>query len=168
MYAPWNSCSLRKNALNQEEENPKWQEHTLLLSLAAMDLQNGKGNSKEVGGLFIGLALEASCWKKSPEKVVPLDEPMVPPAERRIIRSLIRANMVVEPWNPDNTPTLYTDAPSDHLVLKAPHLGQFCLIWIKPSDEPIVPSIQASVHLVLKQKSWRVSVRFKCYRRMNH
>jgi hypothetical protein len=31
------------------------------------------------GGLFIGLALEASRWKKSPEKVVPSDEPMVPP-----------------------------------------------------------------------------------------
>jgi hypothetical protein len=37
-------------ALKQEEENPKWQEHTLLLSLAAMDLQNGKGNSREAGG----------------------------------------------------------------------------------------------------------------------
>jgi hypothetical protein len=62
-----------------------------------MDLQNGKGSSREVGGLFIDLALEASRWKKSPEKVVPSDEPMVPPAERRIIRSLIRANIVVEP-----------------------------------------------------------------------
>jgi hypothetical protein len=31
-------------ALKQEEENLKWQEHTLLLSLAAMDLQNGKGS----------------------------------------------------------------------------------------------------------------------------
>jgi hypothetical protein len=30
------------------------------------------------GGLFIGLVLEASRWKKSPEKVVPSDELMVP------------------------------------------------------------------------------------------
>jgi hypothetical protein len=27
-----------------------------------------KGSSREAGGLFIGLALEASRWKKSPEK----------------------------------------------------------------------------------------------------
>jgi hypothetical protein len=49
------------------------------------------------GGLFIGLAKKASHWKRSPEKVVPSDEPMVPPAERRIIRSLIAANIAVEP-----------------------------------------------------------------------
>jgi hypothetical protein len=84
-------------ALNQEEENPNWLEHTLLLSLAAMDLQNGKGSSREAGGSFIGLAKRASRWKRSPEKVVPSDEPMVPPAKRRIIRSLIRANIAVEP-----------------------------------------------------------------------
>jgi hypothetical protein len=30
------------------------------------------------GGLFIGLAKKASCWKKSPEKVVPSEGPMVP------------------------------------------------------------------------------------------
>jgi hypothetical protein len=40
----------KKELLNEEEENPKWQEHTLLLSLAAVDLQNGKGSSREVGG----------------------------------------------------------------------------------------------------------------------
>jgi hypothetical protein len=84
-------------ALNQEEENPNWQEHTLLLSKAAMDLQSGKGSSRKAGGLFIGLAKKASHWKKSLEKVVPSDEPMVPPAERRIIRSLLRANIAVEP-----------------------------------------------------------------------
>jgi hypothetical protein len=44
-------------ALNQEEENPKWQEHTLLLSLAAMDLQSGKGSSKEAGGLIYRLSI---------------------------------------------------------------------------------------------------------------
>jgi hypothetical protein len=49
------------------------------------------------GGLFIGLARKASRWKRSPEKVIPSDEPMVPPAERRIIRSLIEANIAVEP-----------------------------------------------------------------------
>jgi hypothetical protein len=87
----------KKEHLNEEEENPKWQEHTLLLSLAAMDLQSGKGSSREVGGLFIGLAKKASHWKKSPEKVIPLDEPMVPPAECRIIRSIIEANIAVEP-----------------------------------------------------------------------
>jgi hypothetical protein len=37
-------------ALKQEEENPKWQEHTLLLSLVAMDLHNGKDSSREAGG----------------------------------------------------------------------------------------------------------------------
>jgi hypothetical protein len=42
----------KKEALKQEEENPKWQEHTLL-SLAAMDLPNGKGNSREVGGSYL-------------------------------------------------------------------------------------------------------------------
>jgi hypothetical protein len=40
----------KKELLNEEEENPKWQEQTLLLSLAAVDLQNGKGNSREAGG----------------------------------------------------------------------------------------------------------------------
>jgi hypothetical protein len=30
-------------------------------------------------GLLIGLAKKASHWKKSPEKVIPSDEPMVPP-----------------------------------------------------------------------------------------
>jgi hypothetical protein len=40
-------------ALKQEEENPKWKEHTLLLSLAAMDLQNGKDSSREAGGSYL-------------------------------------------------------------------------------------------------------------------
>jgi hypothetical protein len=40
----------KKELLNEEEENPKWQEHTLLLSLATVDLQNGKGSSREAGG----------------------------------------------------------------------------------------------------------------------
>jgi hypothetical protein len=40
----------KKELLNVEEVNPKWQEHTLLLSLVAVDLQNDKGNSKEAGG----------------------------------------------------------------------------------------------------------------------
>jgi hypothetical protein len=31
------------------------------------------------GGSFIGLAKKASRWKRSPEKVVLSDEPMVPP-----------------------------------------------------------------------------------------
>jgi hypothetical protein len=39
-------------ALNQEEESPNLQEHTLLLSLAAMDLQSDKGSSREAGGLI--------------------------------------------------------------------------------------------------------------------
>jgi hypothetical protein len=90
-----------------------------------------------------------------------------PPAVRRIIRSLIEANIAIEPWNLDNTPTLYTDATSDHPVLKAPHMGRYCMIWIKAPDEPMVSSIQASAHPVLKQKSWCVSVKFKCNRRMN-
>jgi hypothetical protein len=66
--------------------------------------------------------------EKSPEKVVPSDEPMVPPAKRRIIRCLTAPNLVVEPRNPDNAPTLYTDTPSDHPVLKAPHSGRYCMI----------------------------------------
>jgi hypothetical protein len=43
----------KKELLNEEEENPKWQEHTLLLSLAAADLQNGKGNSREAGESYL-------------------------------------------------------------------------------------------------------------------
>jgi hypothetical protein len=39
--------------LKEEEEYPKWQEHTLLLSLAAMDLENGKGSSREAGGSYL-------------------------------------------------------------------------------------------------------------------
>jgi hypothetical protein len=65
--------------------------------LGCNGLQSGKGSSREAGGLFIGLAKKASRWKKSPEKVVPSDEPMVPPAERWIIQSLIEANIAVEP-----------------------------------------------------------------------
>jgi hypothetical protein len=59
---------IKKELLKEEEENPKWQEHTLLLSLAAVDLQNGKGISREAGVIFIGLAREASGWKSFPEK----------------------------------------------------------------------------------------------------
>jgi hypothetical protein len=62
-----------------------------------MDLQSGKGNSREAGGLFIGLAKRAKCWKKSPEKVIPSMNGWCPPAERRIIRSLIEANIAIEP-----------------------------------------------------------------------
>jgi hypothetical protein len=43
----------KKKLLNEEEENPKWQEHTLLLSLAAVDLHNGKGSSREAGGSYL-------------------------------------------------------------------------------------------------------------------
>jgi hypothetical protein len=64
-----------------------------------------------------------------------------PPAKRRIIRSLTVPNIVIEPRNPNNAPTLYTDAPSDHPVLKAPHLGRYCMNWNTPSDEPLcIPS----------------------------
>jgi hypothetical protein len=42
----------KREHLNEEEEKPKWQEHTLLLSLAAMDLQSGKNSSREAGGLI--------------------------------------------------------------------------------------------------------------------
>jgi hypothetical protein len=59
---------VKKELLKEEEENPKWQEHTLLLSLVAVDLQNGKGSSREAGVIFIGLAREASGWKSFPEK----------------------------------------------------------------------------------------------------
>jgi hypothetical protein len=52
------------------------------------------------GVIFIGLAREASRWKRFPEKVVPSDEPMVSPAKRRIIRSLIASNMAIEPKKP--------------------------------------------------------------------
>jgi hypothetical protein len=43
----------KKELLNEEEENPKWQEYTLLLSLAAVDLQSGKGRSREAGGSYL-------------------------------------------------------------------------------------------------------------------
>jgi hypothetical protein len=42
----------KKELLNEEEENPKWQEHTLLLSFAAVVLQNGK-SSREEGGSYL-------------------------------------------------------------------------------------------------------------------
>jgi hypothetical protein len=58
----------KKKLLNEDEKNPKWQEHTLLLSLAAVDLQNGKGNSRQIGVIFIGLSREASRWKSFPGK----------------------------------------------------------------------------------------------------
>jgi hypothetical protein len=45
-----------------------------------------------------------------------------------VIRSLIASNIAVEPRNPDNALTLYTDAPSDHPVLKTPHSGRYCMI----------------------------------------
>jgi hypothetical protein len=121
MYAPWKLLITKKEALKQEEENPKWQEHTLLLSLAAMDLQNGKGSSREARGSY----LYVNRWS--------------PPAKRRIIRCLTTPNIAVEPRNPDNAPTLYTDAPSDHPVLKTPHSERYCMIWIQPSDELLSP-----------------------------
>jgi hypothetical protein len=37
-------------------------------------------------------------------------------------------NTAVEPKNPDNALTLYTDAPSDHPVLKTSHSGRYCMI----------------------------------------
>jgi hypothetical protein len=43
-------------------------------------------------------------------------------------------------------------------VLKISHSGRYCMIWIKLSDEPLSTPIQASVHPVLKQLTWRVSV----------
>jgi hypothetical protein len=58
----------KKELLNEEGENPKWQEHTLLLFLAAVDLQNGKAAQERKGVIFIGLAREASRWKSFPEK----------------------------------------------------------------------------------------------------
>jgi hypothetical protein len=68
--------TIKKELLNEEEENPKWQEHTLL-SLAA----NGKSYSREAVGDIYRPSKEASRWKSFPEKVVPSDEPMVPPAQ---------------------------------------------------------------------------------------
>jgi hypothetical protein len=132
-----------------------------------MDLQSGKGSSREAGGLFIGLAKKASRWKKSPEKVIPSDEPMVPPCWAS--DHLVTNRSQYSRWTlkPRQYTDAYTDAPSDHPVLKAPHLGRYCMIWIKASDGPMVSSIQASVHPVLKQKSWRISVEFKCNRQMN-
>jgi hypothetical protein len=58
----------KKEFLNEEEENPKWEEHTLLLSLATVDLQNGKGSSRDTGVIFIGLVREATRWKSFPKK----------------------------------------------------------------------------------------------------
>jgi hypothetical protein len=60
-----------------------------------------------------------------------------PPAKRRIIWCLTAPNIVVEPRNPDNAPTLYTDAPSDHPVLKAPRSGRYCMFCNTTSDEPL-------------------------------
>jgi hypothetical protein len=68
MYAPWKPLITKKELLNEEEENPKWQEHTLFLSLAAVDLQNAKATQERQGVIFIGLEREASRWKSFPEK----------------------------------------------------------------------------------------------------
>jgi hypothetical protein len=40
-----------------------------------------KADQERQGAIFIGLAREASRWKKFPEKVVLSDEPMVPPSQ---------------------------------------------------------------------------------------
>jgi hypothetical protein len=48
----------------------------------------------------------------------------------RIIRSLTEPNIAVEPRNPDNTPIVYTDASSDHPVLKPSHSGRYCMFSI--------------------------------------
>jgi hypothetical protein len=78
------------------------------------------------GVIFIGLATEASHWKRFPEKVVPSDEPMVSPcAGVGSSGHSTGSNITVEPSNPVNTPMLYTDAPSDHPVLKSTHSGQY-------------------------------------------
>jgi hypothetical protein len=53
MYAPLKLLITKKEALKQEEESPKWQKHTLLLSLAPMDLHNGKGSSREAGESYL-------------------------------------------------------------------------------------------------------------------
>jgi hypothetical protein len=81
MYAPWKSLITQKELLNEEEENTKWQEHTLLLSLAAVDLQNGKSSSRDVGGHIYRPSKGGYTLEKFPWKVVPSDEPMVPPAK---------------------------------------------------------------------------------------
>jgi hypothetical protein len=57
-----------KELLNEEKENPKWKEHTLLLSLAAVDLRNGKDSSRDVGGHIYRPAREASHGKSFHEK----------------------------------------------------------------------------------------------------
>jgi hypothetical protein len=48
-----NTIENKEEDLNEEEENPKWQEHTLLLSLAAIGLQNGKSSSRGLRGSYL-------------------------------------------------------------------------------------------------------------------
>jgi hypothetical protein len=78
---------------------------------------------RDRGAIFIGLAREASHWKRFPEKVIPSDEPMVSLAQASDHPVTHRPQYVVEPRNTDNAPTLYTDALSDHPVLKSTHSG---------------------------------------------
>jgi hypothetical protein len=79
--------------------------------------------------IFIGLAREASRYKRFPEKVVPPDEPMVSPCKASDHPvSLTEPNIAVELRNPDIAPTLYTDSSPDHPVLKISHSGRYCMI----------------------------------------
>jgi hypothetical protein len=71
---------------------------------------------------------------------------MVPLRRRWIIRSLTDPNIAVEPRNQDNAPTLYTDALSDHPLLKSTYSGQYCMFQTQASDEPLsqLPSVGPS------------------------
>jgi hypothetical protein len=118
-YAPWNPWSLRKSSSNKRKRIPNEQEHNLLLSLAAVDLQSGKGSSRDVGGLIYrprkgGKPLEKSLnsstvgWTDgSPcARVGSSGHPQV-------------LEIAVEPSNPVSAPTLSSDAPLVYPVLKS-------------------------------------------------
>jgi hypothetical protein len=89
---------------------------------------------------------------------------------RRIIRSLTRPNIAVEPCDPANAPTHCTDAPSDHPMLKSTHSVRYCVVQTQASNEPpswiwsvgssgAEANLLALLYMIWKQASDRPLVR---------
>jgi hypothetical protein len=76
-YAPWNPRSLRKSSPNKKKMNPKWEKEYLFLFLAVVDLQSGKGSSRNERG-HMYRPKERLAIGKVPWKVVQSDELTVP------------------------------------------------------------------------------------------
>jgi hypothetical protein len=126
-----------------------------------------KAAQERWGLIFIGLAREASRWKRFPEKVVPSDEPMVSPCEAS--DHPVSHSAQYSHWT--KKPRQCTDAIHWRHVRSSGAedftLGAVLFDLNITAGWTAESSIKVSVHPVLKQLSWRVSVWFKCNRRMN-